>query len=293
MYDFGRVLTAMVTPFDADLKVDYDKARKLARYLVDNGSDGLVVSGTTGESPTLTNDEKLELFRVVIDEVGDRAKIIAGTGNNDTLDSVAMSVEAEKVGVDGVMAVVPYYNKPPQEGMYQHFKAIAEAISIPIILYNIPGRAVATLAPETIVRLAEIDNVVALKEASGSLESATEIKRRVPEDFLIYSGEDTLLLPMLSIGCHGVISVASHVVGNEIQALIKAFLDGNREEATRMHLRLYKMFKGLFCATNPIPVKTAMNLMGFEAGGFRLPLTEASEAELKFVTELLKEFNKL
>lgn len=293
MIDFGRVLTAMVTPFNANLQVDFEKARKLAKYLVDNGSDGLVVSGTTGESPTLTNDEKLELFRVVVDEVGDRAKVIAGTGNNDTDDSVNMTKKAEKTGVHGVMAVVPYYNKPPQEGIYNHFKAIADATALPVILYNIPGRTSAAMTTDTIVRLAEIDNVAALKEASGSLEFAADVRRQTPEDFLIYCGDDALTLPMLAVGAHGIISVASHIVGPEIQMMIKAFFEGKVAEATKIHLNLFKIFKGMFISTNPITVKAALNILGHEVGGLRLPLIEAKEDEINTIRELLASYGKL
>ncbi|MHB9094454.1 MAG: 4-hydroxy-tetrahydrodipicolinate synthase [Eubacteriales bacterium] len=291
--DFGRVLTAMVTPFDSNLEVDYAKARKLARHLVENGSDGIVVSGTTGESPTLTNEEKIKLFEAVVNEVGDKAKVIAGTGNNDTADSVFMTKEAEKVGVHGVMAVAPYYNKPPQEGIYTHFRMIAEATGLPVMMYNIPGRAAVNMLPDTISRLAEIDNIVALKEAAGSLDQAAEIRRKIPDNFIMYCGDDSLTLPMMAVGCHGVVSVVSHVVGIELQQMIKAFLNNDMATATRIHLDLFPIFKGLFITTNPIPVKTAMNMMGHEVGGLRPPLPAASEAEQAAIRSLLKSYNKL
>jgi len=291
--DFGYVLTAMVTPFDANLEVNYAKARQLARYLVDNGSDGIVVAGTTGESPTLSNEEKIKLFEAVVDEVGDRATVIAGTGNNDTADSVNMTKEAQRVGVHGVMAVTPYYNKPPQEGLYTHFRMIAEATDLPLMLYNIPGRAAANITPDTIARLAQIENIVAVKEAAGSLDQAAEIRLKTPEDFVIYSGEDSLTLPMLSVGCHGVVSVVSHIVGVELQQMIKAFLAGDIKEATKIHLELFPAFKGMFVTTNPIPIKTALNIMGHDVGGLRPPMVPLGEAELAVVRNVLENYKKI
>lgn len=293
MKDFGYVLTAMVTPFDANLEVNYAKARQLARYLVDNGSDGIVVAGTTGESPTLSNEEKIKLFEAVVDEVGDRATVIAGTGNNDTADSVNMTKEAQRVGVHGVMAVTPYYNKPPQEGLYTHFRMIAEATDLPLMLYNIPGRAAANITPDTIARLAQIENIVAVKEAAGSLDQAAEIRLKTPEDFVIYSGEDSLTLPMLSVGCHGVVSVVSHIVGVELQQMIKAFLAGDIKEATKIHLELFPAFKGMFVTTNPIPIKTALNIMGHDVGGLRPPMVPLGEAELAVVRNVLENYKKI
>lgn len=290
---FGRVLTAMVTPFDAKLEVDYTKARQLARYLVDNGSDGIVVAGTTGESPTLSNEEKIKLFETVVDEVGDRAVVIAGTGNNDTADSVNMTKEAQKAGVHGIMAVTPYYNKPPQEGLYVHFRTIAEATDLPVMLYNIPGRAAANIMPDTVARLAEIDNIIAIKEAAGSLDQAAEIRRKTPDDFIIYSGEDSLTLPMLSVGCHGVISVVSHVFGVELQQMIKAFLEGDVKTATKLHLELFPVFKAMFVTTNPIPVKAALNMMGHDVGGLRPPMVLPTDSELTVVRNMLEAYNKI
>jgi 4-hydroxy-tetrahydrodipicolinate synthase len=291
--DFGRVLTAMVTPFNEKMEVDYGQARKLAKYLVDNGSDGIVVSGTTGETSTLTNPEKIKLFETIIDEVGDRAKVVAGTGNNDTADSVYVTKEAERAGVHGVMAVVPYYNKPPQEGLYNHFKIIAEATQLPVMLYNIPGRSVINMTADTIARLAQIDNIVALKEAAGNLEQAAEIRNKVPKDFTIYCGEDSLTLPMLTVGCHGVVSVVSHVVGIELQNMIKAYLARDTATATQIHLQLLPMCKAMFITTNPIPVKAAVNLMGINVGGLRPPMIAANEKEIETVRKILKEFNKI
>lgn len=290
---FGRVLTAMVTPFDSNLEVDYDKTRKLARFLVENGSDGLVIAGTTGEASTLSNEEKIKLFETVVDEVGDRAKVIAGTGNNDTADSVFLTKAAQRAGAHGVMAVVPYYNKPPQEGIYTHFRMIAEATDLPVMLYNIPGRSVINATPDTIARLAQIKNIAAIKEASGSLDQAAEIRRKTDEDFAIYCGEDSLTLPMLTVGCSGVVSVVSHVAGAEMQNMIKAYKDGDVETAKKIHLDLFPLFKGMFITANPIPVKTALNLMGHEVGGLRPPLVDAQEAEIGFIRKMLTDYNKL
>jgi len=291
--DFGRVLTAMVTPFDSEMQVDYGKARKLARYLVENGSDGIVVAGTTGESPTLTNEERNKLVEAVVNEVGDRAKVIVGTGNNDTFDSMGMTKDAEKTGAHGVMAVVPYYNKPPQEGLYNHFRMIAESTNLPVILYNIPGRSAINMNAETIARLAQIDNIVAIKEAAGSMDQVSEIRRSTPADFIIYSGDDSLTLPMLALGAHGIISVVSHVVGNELQQMIGAFLGGDLVKATQIHMDLFPVFKTMFLTSNPIPVKTCLNLMGHEVGGMRPPLLDATEAEVATLKALLQKYNKL
>lgn len=293
MVDFGRVLTAMVTPFDANMQVDYGKARKLAKYLVENGSDGIVVAGTTGESPTLTNEERNKLVEVVVNEVGDRAKVIAGTGNNDTFDSINMTKDAERTGAHGVMAVVPYYNKPPQEGLYNHFRMIAESTGLPVMLYNIPGRSAVNMTADTIARLAEIDNIVAVKEAAGSMDQVAEIRRNTPADFIIYSGDDSLTLPMLALGCHGVVSVVSHIVGKELQQMVKAFLDGDVAQATKIHMDLFPIFKTMFMTTSPIPIKTSLNLLGHEVGKLRPPLVEATESQVETLKQLLQSYNKL
>lgn len=288
MKDFGRLLTAMITPFHADGSVNYEGAAELARYLVDNGSDGLVVGGSTGEAATMTAEEKLKLFEVVLDAVGDRATIIAGTGSNDTMASVRFTQAAEKVGVHGALVVGPYYNKPTQEGFYQHFKTIAESTSLPIMLYNVPGRTASNVAPETVARLAQIPNIVAIKEASGNVEQATEIIRLTPPDFKVYSGDDALTLPILAVGGCGIISVAGHVVGNQIQAMIGAFLAGDMKKAQEINLSLLPVFKSMFVVTNPIPVKTAVGLMGLPAGAFRLPLTPADDAVVAKLKEILQ-----
>ncbi|MFW6263926.1 MAG: 4-hydroxy-tetrahydrodipicolinate synthase [Cyanobacteriota bacterium] len=274
---FGRVLTAMVTPFTEEGSVNYEVAEKLAAHLVDNGSDGILVCGTTGESPTLTWDEEYELFQVVQKAVAGKGQVLAGTGSNSTQEAIAATQKAAKIGLDGSLQVVPYYNKPPQEGLYSHFAAIAKAApDLPMLLYNIPGRTGCNLEPETIARLAEIDNIVAIKEASGSLDQACQIRRLTPNNFAIYSGDDFLTLPLLSIGGVGVVSVASHLVGNQIQEMIQAFESGQTALAKELNLKLYSLFKVLFCTTNPIPVKAALKLIGWEMGKVRSPLCELS-----------------
>lgn len=286
---FGPLLTAMVTPFDENLEVDYKKAGELARRLVANGSTGLVVCGTTGESPTLTKEEKLGLFSAVLDAVGDRAKVIAGTGTNSTRASIELTREAEKLGVHGALLVVPYYNKPPQEGLYRHFAAIAGETSLPLMLYNIPGRTGVNMTPDTIARLAEIKNIVSVKESTGNLDQATEIRRKTPPEFEIYSGDDSLTLPILAVGGAGVVSVASHIVGDRIRKMIDAYFAGNVAEAWQENASLFPLFKALFVTTNPIPVKYALKLTGFDAGGVRLPLVPPGEKEAQVIQSALKE----
>ncbi len=276
MVDFGRVLTAMITPFDAKGEVNYAVAEKLAAHLAENGTDTLVVCGTTGESPALTWDEEYELFQVVQQAVQGKAKIIAGTGSNSTAEAIAATQKAAKLGLDGSLQVVPYYNKPPQEGLYQHFRAISEAApDLPLMLYNVPGRTGQNLQPETVARLAELPNVVAVKEASGNLDQVSQIRRLTASDFAIYSGDDSLTLPILSIGGVGVVSVASHLVGQPLQQMIRAFVEGQIGEASQLHLRLFPLFKALFATTNPIPIKTALQLQGWSVGSLRLPLSDA------------------
>lgn len=289
--DFGRVLTAMVTPFHKDLSINLSQARKLARHLVASGSDGLVIAGTTGESPTLTKDEKIELYRAVVEEVGGKAVVLAGTGGNSTADSIALTRAAEKVGVDGVMLVVPYYNKPSQEGIYQHFKAVAGSTELPVMLYNIPGRTAVNLLPVTVAKLAEVNNIVAIKEAGGSMDQVSELRKLLPDRFAIYCGDDSLTLPMLALGGKGVVSVVSHLVGDRLQEMVNAFTSGNTTLANEIHLELFPLFKGLFIATNPVPVKTALNLKGWEVGATRLPLVEATPAERASIKELMENFN--
>ena len=282
-----RLLTAMVTPYDDQLQVDYAKAAKLAEYLANNGTEGIVVSGTTGESPVLSDEEKLKLFAAVKGKLGKRIPVWAGTGSNDTKHSLELSKEAEKLGVDGVMLVCPYYNKPSQEGLYQHFKKVAGAVSLPLMLYNVPGRTGINLLPETVARLAEIENIVAIKEASGSMDQVSTLMTLLPQDMTVYSGDDSLTLPMMALGARGVVSIASHLVGNQILAMIEAFNQGEVKLANNLHQQLFPIFKGLFIATNPVPLKEALNQLGYNVGGLRLPLVEAGATEKTFIQELL------
>lgn len=290
--DFGAVITAMITPFAADGQVDYTIAAQLADYLVTHGSDAVLVCGTTGESPTLSWDEEYRLFQTVKDAVGDRAAVLAGTGSNSTTEAIAATQKAAKLGLDGSLQVVPYYNKPPQAGLYNHFATIAAACpDIPLMLYNIPGRTGCNLAPETIVKLAAIDSIVALKAASGSLEAVTQVRAAAPQDFVIYSGDDALTLPMLSVGAQGVVSVASHVVGNELQQMITAFHAGQVQTATSLHLQLSPLFNVLFCTTNPIPVKAALRLQGWSVGGLRPPLCSIEPQQQDAIEAVLRSLN--
>ncbi|BCB03410.1 4-hydroxy-tetrahydrodipicolinate synthase [Bacillus sp. KH172YL63] len=286
--NFGRVSTAMVTPFDRKGNIDFAKTTQLIHYLIDNGSDSLVVGGTTGESPTLTKEEKVALFRHTVKVVDGRVPVIAGTGSNNTHSSIELTKKAEEAGVDAVMLVTPYYNKPSQEGMYQHFKAIAESTLLPVMLYNIPGRSSVNMLPETIIRLSEIENITAVKEASGDLDSMTEIISRTSDDFLLYSGDDGLTLPILSVGGTGVVSVASHVIGNHMQEMISLFVEGNPVEAAVMHQKLLPVMKGLFTSPNPTPVKTALQINGLDVGSVRLPLIPLTEVERAKLSQVLQ-----
>ena len=286
--NFGQMLTAVVTPFDSNLEVDYGQFRKLIGHLVDEGSDGIVVLGTTGEAPTLSKNEKLKLFEVALEEVGDRAQVVAGTCNYNTRESLLLSQEAEKIGVHGILAVAPYYNKPPQEGLYQHFRTIAEGISIPVMLYNIPSRTGVNIEPETVARLAEIPNICALKEAAGSADQLSVLRTLLPENFAIYSGDDNMTLVVLALGGKGVVSVAAHIAAREIKNMIVLYKQGKVEEALRLHLRLYSLFKIIFISTNPIPIKAALNLIGWSVGEVRPPLCRmGKEKEEKLRKTLL------
>ena len=285
---FGQVVTAMVTPFDNDLSVNVAQARKLAAHLARNGSDSLLLAGTTGESPTLSKEEKITLFNNVVEEVSGDAVIIANTGGNSTSDSIAFTQAVEKSGVDGVLLVAPYYNKPTQEGLYQHFKAIAESTDLQVMLYNIPGRSVVNIQPETVARLAEIKNIVAIKESSGSTDQVSELRRLLPDRFEIYSGDDSMTLPMLAVGAKGVVSVASHLAGTRIKEMISAYTSNNTTLAKRIHLELMPLFKGLFVTTSPAPVKAALNITGWQVGGLRLPMVNVTDDEKEFLRTLLQ-----
>ncbi len=291
--NFGRLLTAMVTPFDEQMQIDWQQVKVLAHHLADSGSDGLVVSGTTGESPNLSVEEKLQLFSAVKKEIGENRTVIAGTGSNNTRNTIKLTQEAEKIGVDGAMLVVPYYNKPSQEGLYQHFKAVAESTSLPLILYNIPGRSAINLCPQTIARLAEIDNIVAVKEASGNLSQIIELKSLVPSDFMIYSGDDALTLPILSVGGSGLISVASHVLGTQLHELIDLYFAGKVEKAAELNAYLYRALRTMFITSNPVPVKTALNMCGISVGSVRLPLVPADEQQKAVIRQCLVDYGVL
>jgi 4-hydroxy-tetrahydrodipicolinate synthase len=290
---FGRILTAMVTPMKENGEVNYEEAGKLACHLVETGSEGVVVSGTTGESPVLTVEEKCQLFKVVREAVTGKAAVIAGTGSYNTADSIELTKQAEKIGCDGIMLVTPYYNKPSQEGLYRHFKAVASQTGLPVILYNVPGRTALNMLPETVARLAAIENIIAVKEASGSLDQVAEIKRMTPGDFLVYSGDDSMTLPILSVGGYGVISVASHLAGKMIQEMVTSFVTGKVKTARELHLKLFPLYKVLFITTNPVPVKAAVEFIGIKAGAPRLPLVRATEQEVNAIKQVMGELGLL
>ncbi|WP_054941033.1 4-hydroxy-tetrahydrodipicolinate synthase [Paenibacillus ihuae] len=290
--DFGRLITAMVTPFHGDGEINWEATSRLVDYLIEEQkSEALVVCGTTGESPTLTDEEKLQLFSYVLKKADGRCKIIAGTGSNSTRHSIHLTKEAEKLGVDGVLLVVPYYNKPNQEGLYQHFSAIAADTSLPCILYNVPSRTTVSMSAATTLRLAEIPNIVATKECV-SVDQITMIATSCPDDFHVYSGDDSAGLATLAVGGHGIISVASHVIGAQMSEMINAFLSGDVQRAGAKHRQLFPVFKGLFECPQPLPnpaaVKYALGLRGIDVGSVRLPLVGPNEAEAAFIESLLK-----
>ncbi|PSO79300.1 MAG: 4-hydroxy-tetrahydrodipicolinate synthase [Cyanobacteria bacterium QS_4_48_99] len=285
---FGRVITAMVTPLAEDGSVDYGVAEQLVDHLVSQETDGIVVCGTTGESPSLSWEEEYELFQVVQKAVTPGVKVIAGTGSNSTTEAIAATQKAAKLGLDGTLQVVPYYNKPPQEGLYQHFRVIAQACpDQPMMLYNIPGRTGRSLSLETITSLAEIDNIVAIKEASGDFDQICQLRRQ--SSLAIYSGDDYLTLPLVAVGGTGVVSVASHLVGSQLQKMIRDFEAGKTAAARETHLKLYPLFKALFASTNPIPIKAALKLQGWKVGSPRLPLCELSPDLQKNLEIVLKD----
>lgn len=285
---FGRVSTAMVTPFDINGHIDFAKTTQLINHLIENGTDSLVVAGTTGESPTLTKEEKLALFKHVVKVTDGRVPVIAGTGSNNTYSSIELTKKAAEIGVDAIMLVAPYYNKPNQAGLYEHFKAIAASTDLPVMLYNIPGRSSVNIAPETIIELSKIKNIVSVKEASGDLNAMTKIIAETDDDFLLYSGDDGIALPVLSIGGAGVVSVASHIIGSEIQELVQAFLDGRYQEAAKLHQTLLPIMEAMFAAPSPVPVKTALQVKGLDVGSVRLPMVPLSEQERASLIDIIK-----
>ncbi len=286
--NFGRLITAMVTPFDDRLQVDYNKAEYLIDYLIEEQqNDSIVVCGTTGEAPTLTDEEKLNLFELAVKRANGRCKIIAGTGDNNTAHSIELTKKAEAIGVDGILLVTPYYNRPSQEGLYQHFATIAENTALPVMLYNVPKRTGINLEADTVIRLSKIKNITSLKEANSDFAQITKIVSQTRDDFLVYSGDDDITLPMLSVGGYGVVSVAGHLFGKEIKQMIDAFFNGDVQKASEWHGKLNPIFKGLFISPNPVMIKCALNLRGIDVGGVRLPLVKANEDEERFIKDLL------
>ncbi|WP_044642710.1 4-hydroxy-tetrahydrodipicolinate synthase [Risungbinella massiliensis] len=276
---FGRLVTAMCTPFTPDYQIDWNSLAKLIDHLIETGTDTIVVAGTTAESPTLSKEEKLELFRFTVKQVGGRGKVIAGTGSNNTAETVEFTKKAETTGVDGVMVVAPYYNKPSQEGLYQHFRTVAEATTLPVMVYNVPGRTGCNLLPATAARLAQIPNVVAFKEASGNLSQISELIGLIDSEIAVYSGDDSLTLPILAVGGAGVVSVASHVIGNQLEEMMDAFFAGEVKEAAELHRKYQPVMEGLFMTSSPVPLKYALSHMELTPTTVRLPLVEMSEEE--------------
>lgn len=285
---FGRLLTAMATAFDGEGRVDLETTARLALHLVESGTEGIVVTGTTGESPTLSDQEKLSLYRTVVETVGDRASVIAGTGSYDTAHSVHLSQEAQAVGVDGLLLVTPYYSRPPQNGLEAHFTAIADAVEVPCLLYDIPSRTARMIEVPTMARLARHPRIVGVKDATDIAHTAA-VRAAVPDDFAVYAGDDVSVLSVMAIGGVGVVSVAAHVAGRQIRAMIDAFCDGKVEEAARAFVRLAKLFEALFVEPNPIPLKAALRLIGIEAGVPRLPLVEAQPGTVEALRAVLDE----
>ncbi|MFW0859938.1 MAG: 4-hydroxy-tetrahydrodipicolinate synthase [Dehalococcoidia bacterium] len=290
MVKLGRLLTAMVTPFDDRGEIDYKQAKKLALALLESGSDGVVLSGTTGEGPALSRDEKLRLFAEVKSAVGRWGVVVANTGSYNTRESVELTREAEKAGVDAALLVVPYYSKPAQVGLYEHFKSIAAGTALPCILYNVPSRTITNLTSDTAIKLSQIDNIVGIKEASGNLEQVAEIISGASSDFLLFSGNDNDTFPIIASGGYGVISVASHLVGLQIKEMIDKAIGGQVAEAAAIHRRLVTLVKSLFIVSNPIPLKYALNHVGFRVGQPRLPLTPPDERSAAIIEDTLKRY---
>ncbi|WP_222705238.1 4-hydroxy-tetrahydrodipicolinate synthase [Numidum massiliense] len=286
--NFGQVITAMVTPFDKNENIAWDEVTRITEWLIETGSDGIVVAGTTGESPALTVEEKIALFRHVARTANGRATVIAGTGSNSTAATVELTKQASECGVDGILLVAPYYNKPSQAGLYEHFRTVAAATELPIMLYNIPGRTGVNMSADTVVRLAEISNIVAIKEASGDFVQASDIVRRTPDDFYLYSGDDKNTLPLMAVGAHGVVSVASHLIGNEMKQMVAAFTAGDHQAARALHEQWLDVFEDLFIAPNPVPVKYALAALGYGDERVRLPLVPATEQQKIELAQIVK-----
>ncbi len=291
-YDAGEVITAMVTPFNSKREIDYNKAEELARYLISHGSDALLVAGTTGEGPTLSHEEEFELLSTIKRAVANKAKVIMNAGSNSTETAVMSAKWAQKEGVDAILSVVPYYNKPSQKGMIEHFSAVAESVDLPVIIYNIPGRTGVNMLPETVAALAEkYENIVAIKQSYADMDLVTEMKICCPENFSVYSGDDSLTLPMMSLGARGVISVASHIFGSEVKSMIRNYKTGEFLAAVNMHKKLYPVFRKLFMAPNPVPVKAALAHKGIIEDFVRRPLVELTQIEKKDLFMVIDEVN--
>lgn len=287
-FDAGEVITAMVTPFDKNREIDYNKVEDLTKYLINNGSDTILVAGTTGEGPTLTHDEEIEVLSTVKRANANKAKVIMNAGSNCTMTAIRTAKLAQKEDVDAILSVVPYYNKPSQKGMYEHFAAIAKSTDLPVIIYNIPGRTGVNMQPETAAKLAkEFDNIVGIKQSFADMDAVTEMKLYCPEDFSVYSGDDSLTLPMMSLGARGVISVASHVFGPELKSMIRNYKTGEFLAALNMHKKLYPAFRKLFMAPNPVPVKAALARKGIIEEFVRRPLVELNDSEKTELFEVL------
>lgn len=290
---FGSLITAMITPFHEDGSLNYAACEDMIEHLIANGSDAIVVAGTTGEAPTLSVDEKSRLFRLAAEKSAGRAYIIAGTGTNSTQAAIQLSEQAETAGVDAIMLTAPYYNKPNQNGMYEHFRAIAQAVQLPVMLYNIPGRTGVNMTADLTVSLAEIENIVSVKEASGDLDQMSDIIDRTDNQFSVYAGDDSLTLPAMAVGADGIVSISSHVIGNEMKEMIDSFVNGYHKDASRLHRRLLPFMQHMFIAPSPAPVKTALNLTGFAAGPVRLPMTPLETSEYENVRQMTASFKKI
>jgi 4-hydroxy-tetrahydrodipicolinate synthase len=286
---FGSVVTAMVTPFREDYSLDLDGAQAMARYLLDNGTDSLVVAGSTGESPTLSHREKLDLFRAIVQAAGGKGQVICGTGTNNTAETVELTHEAEDAGADAVLVVTPYYNKPPQRGLLAHFTKVAQSTTLPVVLYNIPGRTACTIEADTLLRLAEVENIVAVKDATADFQTASRIIVDSPPGFEVYSGDDWATFPFVCLGAMGVVSVASHIVGPQMKEMIELARTGDVSGAWKIHSALLPLFKGLFITSNPIPVKAALEMVGHPVGPPRLPLVPASPEERQTIEQAMKD----
>lgn len=293
MLTFPNIIIAMITPFNQDGSVNCEAAVELAKKYADDGS-GILLGATTGEGAVMTEDEKLKLFKLVADELKGKTLIMGNVGTNNTIESIAMAKKAEATGVDLLLCIVPYYNKPNQDGCYAHFSAIAKATSLPLFIYNVPGRTGGSIEPETVCRLArDYDNIIGLKDASGNLDFAGYVAANAPEGFHLYSGEDNLTLPIIAVGGEGVITVAGHVIGKEMDSMIQAYKDGDVKKAASLHQKYLPFMKGVFCTVSPVPIKTMVNMLGFPAGPLRLPLVEANPEIREKCSQYLKDIGKL